>query len=663
MNLLNDLTLITCSFNTPDVTLTMLRSYVAHHGDGPHRVIIMENSTEEETRHLLHANDIPYVPNPGGTHSPSVDRALDQCATRYALLLDTDIVFNRPIHKLLELFRRHELTLMGAVCGDRGGYRLHPRVHPWFCLMDAADIRRHGIRFHDEERIRRTGSDGFFKNIPIQQRADGEDTALYDVGATFYEDIDRAGLRIGHAELEPYFFTHYEGMSWHRKSGLDGYVTLGARAANVFLHAHEKYGGIDLFGRFAWKHSSVPSDAASESHIRLVSESPSPHRGGGGDGSPSRTLIITSNSMSHPGNYARLHEPMSALSRAGRMRYEMLSGPTPSSLNESQSAVRKAELIVLRTAGFADPTVKRSLRPARQAGTPLLVDLDPCAAFGDAGGDATAPVTEMENAIRVASVVTTRTRGEAQWAMERGGRQIVVIPEAIDPASWPGQDPCLRSDRNARGASTRLRITCPGDATLSADREALVAVIVAIVERHGESVIIEYPGSVPTVLKHHPSIREVAPPEDRYVDHARRLCLAQVDLAIVPIASGPADWSRSNRPWLEYSAAGIPGIYGKSTIYDEVIRNEENGFVAGSDPTEWTAILDGLIRQPEMRIRIAGQAHRRVMRDFTVDRTLPLWEMALDLAWCGETTRSKEISAADNGTLEGSSKFPDQLAA
>ena len=134
-------------------------------------------------------------------------QALARCRTRYALLVDTDIVFRRSVLGPLDALRRHDLALLGEVCGDRGGFRLHPRVHPWFCLIDIDRIHANGIGFHDDERIRATGSEGFFGNVPL---AASTRERLYDVGATFYEDIDRAGLRIGDAELEPTFFCHYE---------------------------------------------------------------------------------------------------------------------------------------------------------------------------------------------------------------------------------------------------------------------------------------------------------------------------------------------------------------------------------------------------------------------------------------------------------------------
>lgn len=259
MSPLDDWTLISCSFNTPEVTLAMLRSFAAHHPGGPHPLVLIENSTEPVTARLLDAEGVPYIPNPGGRHSPSVDLALERCATGHALLVDTDVLFLRPLDPILEGFRRHDLTLLGRVEGDRGGHRLHPRVHPWFCLIDVERVRERGIRFHDAERIERSGSGGFYGEVPIQ---DVSDRPLYDVGATFYEDVDRAGLRIGDTDLEGVAFLHFEGMSWHRRVDDAAFQDIGARTRTVFDTHAAASRDVSLRGRYVAPDLDAPGEPA-----------------------------------------------------------------------------------------------------------------------------------------------------------------------------------------------------------------------------------------------------------------------------------------------------------------------------------------------------------------------------------------------------------------
>ena len=90
----NDLTIVCCSYNTPDVFELCLKSFVFHHSLGPHKIVIVENSTDTATQEMLDSNNIPYFKNPGGTHSPSVDLGLGLVRTRYALLIDTDVILD-----------------------------------------------------------------------------------------------------------------------------------------------------------------------------------------------------------------------------------------------------------------------------------------------------------------------------------------------------------------------------------------------------------------------------------------------------------------------------------------------------------------------------------------------------------------------------------------
>jgi len=212
---MENLTLASCSYNTPEVTLTMLRSFFKYHGDT--KVLICENSSEEETADLLVKENVPFIRNQKGLHSPSVDILLDKCSTDYMLLVDTDIVFLKNHQDIFDQFVNMDLTLFGEVCGSRGGKSLYNRVHPWHCLINVKHINQHNIKFHDHIRL-----------------SDRTSPKIYDVGASFFEDIRKAGLKVGNAKLEDIYFKHYEGMSWRTKKfgNLDGNIDIDPTATH-----------------------------------------------------------------------------------------------------------------------------------------------------------------------------------------------------------------------------------------------------------------------------------------------------------------------------------------------------------------------------------------------------------------------------------------------
>ena len=223
---MDDLTLITCSYETPIITETMLKSFKDLHRDLKRmNLIIIENSNDDETRAVLDRNGIKYITNKGGTHSKSIDLAFNACQTKYALIVDTDIIFKKNIVSLFEMIKTNSIDLCGIECGDRGGYRLMPRIHPWFMFVNVENIKKHGIKFHDDERIKRTQSEAFYNNIPINSIK--LNTPMYDVGSTFYEDVKNAGLKIANTPIIQNWFAHYEGSSWQRRSGHQGFEALG----------------------------------------------------------------------------------------------------------------------------------------------------------------------------------------------------------------------------------------------------------------------------------------------------------------------------------------------------------------------------------------------------------------------------------------------------
>lgn len=244
-----DLTIITCSFNTPSHLSTMLKSFVNIHGDGPHNILICENSTNDETRKILDENGIGYLKTPGGTHSRSIDRLLLTCNTKYALLVDSDIVFVEKIDKLLTVMKANDATLMGEIQGDRGGYKLHPRVHPWFCLINVDHIKKNKIRFHDQKKINESNSNYFYEAVPINPFKNNYQP-FYDVGATFYEEIRNKKLGILDAKGIQKYFRHFEGSSWHRQSGHDGFIAWGNKVYQEFVEVAKQYTSINIKGKF-----------------------------------------------------------------------------------------------------------------------------------------------------------------------------------------------------------------------------------------------------------------------------------------------------------------------------------------------------------------------------------------------------------------------------
>jgi hypothetical protein len=223
---MKDITLITASYNTPRVTANMLKSFRWVANNTP--VLICDNSTNQETAANLNQHfKIPFFKNPNGLHGPSVDLLLDRVDTKYALLVDTDVIFLRSFEPAFTQVKESDLTLAGELCGDRGGKKLHPRIVPWFCFINVENIKQHNIKFFDKARM------------------ELQEDIRYDVGSTFFEDIKQAKLGIGSISGENYYYRHYEGMSWRlqKYGSTDGNIDLDPNATHTNSHLRD-YGAI-----------------------------------------------------------------------------------------------------------------------------------------------------------------------------------------------------------------------------------------------------------------------------------------------------------------------------------------------------------------------------------------------------------------------------------
>lgn len=196
---MDNLTLISCSYNTPQVTLTMLRSFAFHHSTITN-LLLMENSSDDTTAKLLDAENVPYIRHANYSHAEGVNNAFKQCKTKYALLVDSDIIFLKNCEDIYKMFTDSGYAAAGKITGDRGGKKIYNRIDPWFCFIDMEQIQKYNIPFCDIERTKKS-----FK-----------EERIYDIGSTFFKDMRKKDLKIGNLEVDNRYFMHMEGMSWYK---------------------------------------------------------------------------------------------------------------------------------------------------------------------------------------------------------------------------------------------------------------------------------------------------------------------------------------------------------------------------------------------------------------------------------------------------------------
>jgi glycosyltransferase involved in cell wall biosynthesis len=190
-----NLTILTCNYNTPKMTLNLLRSLKLTNKQLPDILVINtgdNGSDHDDLRKIVNCYDCGNT-----SHGNAVNIGFDLIQTDYILLVDSDVIFLDDISKPFNIFKDKGLTLMGHVTGDRGGKSIYNRVDPWFCFMDLKKLKQWGIKFYDHERTKVTKS-----------------SKIYDIGSSMFEDVINCGGYVGDCLMEGKYFKHYEGMSW-----------------------------------------------------------------------------------------------------------------------------------------------------------------------------------------------------------------------------------------------------------------------------------------------------------------------------------------------------------------------------------------------------------------------------------------------------------------
>lgn len=219
---MNDLTLLTCNFNTPYLIDGLLKSLIKTASDLPN-ILVMDTSIENSQ---VVPDYIPSFRFSGGTHGEAVNLAFKKIKTRYVLLVDSDILFLQDYKKPFEVFKKEGAVAMGNIVGDVAGKSLYPRIEPWYCFLDLSVLNHFKISFFDAVRT---------SNSKNSNR-------VYDIGSTMFEDLNNRGMKMIDVNLEGKYFKHYGGMSWHifkfDPTQKDTDVDFGGTHPNQALYSH-----------------------------------------------------------------------------------------------------------------------------------------------------------------------------------------------------------------------------------------------------------------------------------------------------------------------------------------------------------------------------------------------------------------------------------------
>ncbi len=125
-------------------------------------------------------------------------------------------------------------------------------------------------------------------------------------------------------------------------------------------------------------------------------------------------------------------------------------------------------------------------------------------------------------------------------------------------------------------------------------------------------------GELPARFVNHPSVRLIGflPGYREYADQLKGL---DVHLALVPLEDTPFNRCKSNIKWLEYSAAGIPGIYSDITPYRDSITHGKTGLLVANTSKDWFTAISGLLANPNLALALVENAQTEAYRKYAIE--------------------------------------------
>lgn len=191
---------------------------------------------------------------------------------------------------------------------------------------------------------------------------------------------------------------------------------------------------------------------------------------------------------------------------------------------------------------------------------------------------------------------------------------ITVIPNAIDPAIWEVKRKKKRKDG-------MVRIGWMSSGSHFADLPIINPVVDTILAKY-PNVEIHYAGMIWGSKKegreyHHSGTSGYDHFPQFYAD-------LDIDIAIAPLKDTLFNRCKSNIKWLEASMLEIPMVASDVLPYHD-IKHGTTGYLATSTES-WVKYLSLLIENPALRQKIGKEAKAEVLKNWTIDKFLPLYE-------------------------------------
>lgn len=215
--------------------------------------------------------------------------------------------------------------------------------------------------------------------------------------------------------------------------------------------------------------------------------------------------------------------------------------------------------------------------------------------------------------IKIADHIVCSTN-EIATSIKEDNPYSTVIPNSIDPKIWD-----VKKKKRKDG---KIRIVWIASGSHMSDKPLIDDAISEIlakypnVEFHMAGIVNEDEEIEDRVFHHKGT--------DGYKEFPQWYADLGADIAIAPLIDTKFNRAKSNIKWLESAMLEIPMVASDVKPYQD-IKHGETGYLATTG-NQFTKYLSWLIENPELRKRIGKSAKNEVLKNWTIDKFLPMYE-------------------------------------
>jgi glycosyltransferase involved in cell wall biosynthesis len=206
------------------------------------------------------------------------------------------------------------------------------------------------------------------------------------------------------------------------------------------------------------------------------------------------------------------------------------------------------------------------------------------------------------------------------WAYFKGfNSNTYLLPNYIDEHYWTLEPP------RPIAKETPVCIGYLGTSSHQPEIDRLSTVFLELNERYHDFIQFKFCGvQVPVSLSGLPNSSAVELVPSDYATSVTRFTRQAIDIGIAPLEDNFFNRCKSSIKFLEYSAAGIPGVYSAVDPYTEIVVNGENGFLTTTSSEMKDRIVE-LIENPALRWEMGLKAQETVRRAWLLSQHAHEW--------------------------------------